>query len=117
MISCTQEETAVCNFCTAIEISKSNLLWFCRFLGPLFEWPILHPAHLEEIYFPLPHQVCLLRAVVCSIPKWLVAVERETNNIRLKVGNNDVLAKINPNYLPSLIYLTAVLSNVPLNGH
>lgn len=73
--------------------------------------------HTLKKCIPLPHQVCLLWAVVCSIPKCLVAVERETNNIRLKAGSNDVLAKINPNYLPSLIYLTAVLSNVPLNGH
>lgn len=42
-----------------------------------------------------------------------VAVEREAHGIRLKVGCNDVLAKVSPNYLAKPIYLTAIVEQCP----
>ena len=45
-----------------------------------------------------------------------MAAERETHNIRLKVGSNDVLAKVSPSYLAKPIFLTALLSDVPVYG-
>lgn len=102
MIACTQEQTAVCNFCTTTEISKSNLLWFYRFMGPLWEWPILHSAHLEEIYSSNPSSLFSSGCCV-QYSQVFVAVEREAHNIRLRVGSNDVLAKVSPNYLASPI--------------
>lgn len=45
-----------------------------------------------------------------------VAVGGETRNIRLKVGTNDVLAKVSPNYVVKLIFLTAVMRDVPVCG-
>jgi len=45
-----------------------------------------------------------------------VAVERETHSIRLKVGNNDGLTKVNPKYLGKHVFLTDVLRDVLVYG-
>lgn len=63
--------------------------------------------HTWKKFIPPSHQVCSLWPVV------FVAVEREAHDIRLRVGSNDVLAKVSPNYLAKLTYLTAIVEQYP----